>query len=255
MRNLLVAILLLLSTPVLAWDSGAKCGPNQFDTLGWMTAQPGYATVHGEGNRHHRYTVIQKSPDCPDCGVIFNVNDPQGFPWDINTYNSKAVYFWITASTPAVAWTDPTAFSEFAVNARTFETGNIMAPRCAPYGFPGWIGPNMTGTLYVTNGGGCDKPRTTTRWKTFSQVWGPYEMDFGGNLPPKSKTMVVAYYWNPVSGGWGVKEQQYFVEGYGLVRWEAWKRQADGTYALADQTNFNRLVEGNLPRYQFPCKP
>lgn len=259
MKRILLALGLLLSsiTSLFAWNSGAKCGPNQFDTLGWMTAQPGYATVHGEGNRHPRYTVIQKitSRYCPDCGVIYNVNDAQGFPWDINLYNTKNVYFWITAAVPELAWKDPTEFSVFKADGVTLSTGNIMAPRCANYGYPGWQGPYMVGRLTVAPGGGCDQPRTTSNWPNQSQVWGPYKMNFGGDIPNGSNTMIVAYYWSTVNGAWGVQERQYFVEGFGLVRWEAWKRQSDGSFKMVDQTTFDRLVEGNLPNYQFPCNP
>jgi hypothetical protein len=244
-----------ISSSAFAWDSGAHCGPRQFDTLGWMTAQPGYSMVHGEGSRHNRYTVIQKSQNCPDCGVIFNVNDPKGFPWDLNTYNSTGVYFWITASNPNAAWTDPTSFSEFKINARTFATGNMMAPRCASYGYPGWTGPYIYGTLSYTSGGGCDTPRQKSIWANVSQVWGPYKMNFGGDIPNNSKTMIVAYYWDLQNTHWGVQERQYFVKGFGLVRWEKWVRQNDGSYKLEDQTTFDRLVPGNLPRYQFPCNP
>lgn len=254
MRSALAA-LLLFPSPALAWDSGANCGPHAFDTLGWMTAQPGYATVHGAGTRHNRYTVIQKSPNCFDCGMIFNVNDPQGFPWDLNIYNHSFVYFWITAAIPELAWKDPTEFSKFTENARTFETDNIMAPRCAPFGFPGWTGPYKVAQLTLSPGGGCNAKRSYSIWPNQSQVWGPYHMTFGGNVPPNSDTMVVAYYWGLGNSGWRVQERQYFVEGFGLVRWESWQLQDDLSYKLADQTTFNLLMPGKLPRYQFPCQP
>src|SRR5581483_6582118 len=98
---------------------------------------------------------------------------------DIQLFDSKYVYLWITESN----WQNPDTFKKFAKN-----TNMPLVPRCAKAGFPGST-ITISDTSYQAYTS-CSHYTTHTLGKGVNQVWGPYKMKLGGNLPDSLTVLV-----------------------------------------------------------------
>jgi hypothetical protein len=61
-------------------------------------------------------------------GKLYWTKGGNGAPWDIQLYDSKYIYLWITESN----WNNYSSYKKFSNN-----TNLPLVPRCAKAGFPG----------------------------------------------------------------------------------------------------------------------
>jgi len=217
-------------------ESTMSCSSGTYDMLDWMTLDSGLrGTYHISGNANPLYTNMGG-------GKFYWTKGAYGTPWDIQLFDSKYIYLWITE----YDWTNPRTFKKFAQN-----TNMPLVPRCAKAGFPG-------STIYVPNTSyqtytDCSHYTTQNLLKGINQVWGPYWVSLGGGLPSSLKVLVASYRYNCNSnyGSCGDKEEYYLAQKYGLVQWVHY-RLMSGTYKIQQRTVFNQLVKGTAAP-SFPC--
>ncbi len=223
-----------------AAESTINCPLGTYDMLDWMTLDSDLrATYHLEGTSNPLYTVIAP-------GKFYWIKGALGYPWDIQLYDSKYVYLWITE----LSWTVPQSYKKFTSN-----TNLPLVPRCAIAGSPG-------STIKVANTNydlhtNCSQSCSVTLGlqNGINQVWGPFTYSFGGSLPSNLKTLVISYRYNCDSTYQicGDKEEYYVTQRYGLVQWIHYIRiPANGTYAQLQKTVFNKLIVG-VATPDFPC--
>jgi len=123
--SLMIATLVLvcLGYPTRsAAQSTITCPSGTYDMLDWMTLDSSLrSTYHLEGTSNPLYTVMQP-------GKFYWVKGGGGYPWDIQLYDSKYIYLWITE----LSWTVPQSYKKFTNN-----TNLPLVPRCAIAGTPG----------------------------------------------------------------------------------------------------------------------
>lgn len=217
-------------------EATMSCPTGTYDMLDWMTLDSSLrGTYHMAGNANPLYTNLGS-------GKFYWTKGANGSPWDIQLFDSKYIYLWITE----LNWTNPHTFKKFANN-----TNLPLVPRCAKAGFPG-------SSIYVPNTSyrtysDCTHYITQALLKGINQVWGPYTISLGGMLPNNLKVLVASYRYNCNSsyGNCGDKEEYYLAQKYGLVQWVHYSLQS-GTYVLKQRTVFNQLVKGTTTP-SFPC--
>lgn len=207
--------------------------------LDWSTLDPDLASgFHLEGNHNPLYTVVQ-----PD--KFYWMKGPQGSPWDIQLVDNKNIYLWVTEQD----WTDPYSFKKSHNN-----TNMALTPRCAQGGQsqPGTTVRSKDTTFEIVHS--CTNRVVHNLGTMNNEVWGPYKMSFGGDIPGNTDTLVVAYKYNcdPSYGKCHDREQFYLTQRYGLVRWDHSKLQG-GQYNIDNVTIYNKLVAGGPPTPDFPC--
>ncbi len=96
-----------------------------YDMLAWMTMQPTLsATHHMAGTANPLYTSVTPSR-------FYWTKTGGGYPWDIQLYDQKYIYLWVTE----LNWQNPNTFKAF--NSPTTGKSNLpFAPRFAKGGYP-----------------------------------------------------------------------------------------------------------------------
>ena len=219
-------------------ETTIACPAGTYDMLDWMTLDSDLrSTYHLDGTSNPLYTVMQS-------GKFTWVKGGLGYPWDIQLYDNNYIYLWITE----LAWNVPDSYKKF--------TGNTNLPivaRCATAGFPG-------STIKVANTNydlhtNCSQSCSVTLGlqNAMNQVWGPYYLSLGGNLPGNLKTLVISYRYNCDANYQTCldKEDYYVTQRYGMVQWIHYIF-ANGSYAQMQKSVFNKLVVGVVSPY-FPC--
>jgi len=181
-------------------------------------------------------------------GKFYWIKGGLGYPWDIQLYDSKYIYLWITE----LSWSVPQSYKKFSNN-----TNLPLVPRCATAGTtaPGSTikVPNTNYDLHTNCSQTCS---VTLGLQTgINQVWGPYSYSFGGSLPNNLQTLVISYRYNCDINyqNCGDKEEYYVAQRYGLVQWIHYVRiPANGTYAQLQKTIYNKLIVGVVTP-DFPC--
>jgi hypothetical protein len=204
--------------------------------LNWMTMDSAMSGgYHLSGNANPLYTQVSS-------GKFYWTKGANGTPWDIQLYDNKYIYLWITE----LNWNDPHTFKKF-----TFNTNMPLVPRCTKGGFPG-------ATIYVPNTSyqtysDCHHYKVQDLKKGINQVWGPYQMSLGGSLPSNLNVLVASYRYNCDNNyaRCGDKEEYYVAQKYGLVQWVHYSLSG-GQYQMKQKTVFNRLVSGGTSP-AFPC--
>ena len=223
-------------------ESTISCPSGTYDMLDWMTLDSSLrSTYHLEGTSNPLYTTWT-----PGSGKFFWVKGGLGYPWDIQLYDSKYIYLWVTE----MSWTVPQSYKKFTNN-----TNLPLVPRCAMAGTPG-------STIKVSNTNydlhtSCSQSCSVTLGlqTSINQVWGPYTYSFGGSLPANLRTLMISYRYNCDTNyaNCGDKEEYYLTQKYGLVQWVHYIRiPATGAYAQLQKTIFNKLVVGVVTP-DFPC--
>ena len=240
-RTLLAAVCLSIvtafgfSTKAHA-EATMNCPAGTYDMLDWMTLYSSLrGSYHVAGNANPLYTSM-------GAGKFYWTKGANGTPWDIQLFDSKYIYLWITE----LNWNNPHTFKKFANN-----TNLPLVPRCAKAGFPGssiYV-PNTSYRTYTD----CSHYTTQNLLKGINQVWGPYTVSLGGMLPNNMQVLVASYRYNCNSnyGNCGDKEEYYLAQKYGLVQWVHYSLKS-GTYVLQQRTVFNQLVKGTATP-SFPC--
>ena len=215
--------------------------PQTYDMLAWMTMDPTLAAAHHmAGNHNPIYTTVQSDR-------FFWTKTGQGFPWDIQLYDDKYIYLWVTE----LDWQNPNTFKVF----RDPVLGNYnlpLVPRQAQAGFPGSkisIPPSQT--TYETHTD-CNTFTSQKLGGVVNSVWGPYNESLGGDLPDNLQTLVISYQYSCNSSLQNCKNKEEFhvAQPYGLVKWQHQALQSDGTYAPADNmTILNKFSTGQVKPY------
>lgn len=204
--------------------------------LDWMTLDSNLRSqYHLSGNANPLHTEFAP-------GKFYWTKGANGTPWDIQLYDNKYIYLWITE----LNWNDSHTFKKF-----TYNTNMPLVGRCAKGGFPG-------STIYVPNTSyqtysDCSHYVVQNLRKGINQVWGPYDISLGGNLPTSLKVLVASYRYNCDNsyGNCNDKEEYYLAQKYGLVQWVHYA-MSNGKYVMKQKTVFNRVVSGSASAY-FPC--
>jgi hypothetical protein len=209
-------------------ETTMKCPTGTYDMLDWMTMDLSLRGVyHLAGSANPLYTNVMN-------GKFYWTKGANGSPWDIQLFDSKYIYLWITEDN----WNDPHTFKKF-----TYNTNVPLTPRCAKGGFPGST-IKVPNTSYQTYSD-CTHYTTQDLIKGVNQVWGPYKITLGGMLPKNLPVLVASYRYNCDLnyGSCGDKEEYYFAQKYGLVQWVHYSL-ASGTYQVRQTTVFNQLEKG-----------
>jgi hypothetical protein len=209
-------------------QSTANCPAGTYDMLDWMTMDSSLrGSNHLAGTANPLYTTMASNKFYWTKGV-------KGYPWDIQLYDSHYIYLWITE----YAWSDPHTYKKFSYNSNM-----PLAPRCAKGGFPGSTitVPDTSFDIYTS----CQHSTRHNLGKAVNQVYGPYTMSFGGNLPNNLQTLVVSYRYNCDSSysHCGSKEEFYLAQKYGLVQW-VYYVMVNGKYQQQQKSVFNTLKSG-----------
>lgn len=221
----------------------APCTAGQYDMLDWMTLNTA-TSQHLTGNANPLYTVL---PANNDFWWIKADNGGQGYPWDVQYYDSNNIYQWITEYT----WSDPRTFKAFAS-----KTGVAWSPLCVPQGSAG----QKLSSINVPNADtaynvylNCVKQGTQYLGNTVNEVWNYGNLNIGGNIGTHPD-LQLAYRYTCDSNynNCTYKEVYDFMQSYGLVRWTYYKL-INGTYVQQNQTIFNNVASGGSPAPYFPC--
>ena len=215
-------------------SSGSGNQSNTFDMLQWMTMSSQLrASNHMAGTANPIYTSV-----LPD--RFFWTKTGQGFPWDIQLYDNKYIYLWVTE----LDWSNPSTFKVF----HSPKLGNYnlpLVPRFAKGGFPGSRIMISDSTYQIHSS--CNSYVTKGLGHVLNEVWGPYSESLGGTLPKNLQTLIISYQYSCDStySNCGDKEEFHVAKPYGLVYWQHQKLQGNGTYAAPDnKTYLNRVVAG-----------
>ena len=230
-----VAFVLSFAVRSAQAESTIACPSGTYDMLDWMSMDSSLrGTYHMAGNANPLYTNMAS-------GKFYWTKGANGEPWDIQLFDNNYVYLWITE----LNWTDPHTFKKFAGK------NEPLVPRCAQAGFPGST-IKVPNTSYQTYSD-CTHYVTQNLKQGVNQVWGPYWISLGGNLPSSLKVLVASYRYNCDSnyGNCGDKEEYYFAQKYGLVQWVHYSLSS-GSYVMKQKTIFNELKAGATTPY-FPC--
>lgn len=229
----------MLGRPTLtSAETTISCPSGMYDMLDWMTLDSDLrATYHMEGTSNPIYTIMES-------GKFYWVKGGLGYPWDIQLYDSKYIYLWVTE----LSWTVPQSYKKFTNN-----TNLPLVPRCATAGSPG-------STIKVANTNydlhtNCSNTCSVTLGlqNSINQVLGPYSYSFGGSLPNNLKTLVISYRYNCDANYVKCldKEEYYVTQRYGLVQWIHYVF-ANGAYGQLQKSTLNKLVVGTVTP-DFPC--
>jgi hypothetical protein len=232
----LLSLIAIVPRKNLAYaESTISCPSGQYDMLDWMTLDSDIrGASHMTGTANPLYTSMW-----PD--KFYWTKGGNGYPWDIQLYDNNFIYLWITE----YSWNDPTSYKKFSGN-----TNMPFAPRCAKGGFPGSTVtvPDTSYEIYTS----CTSYTTHTLKQAVNQVWGPYNLSFGGSLPNNTPTLVLSYRYNCDSAynSCGDKEEYYLQQKYGLVQWIHYSL-INGTYQQQQKSVFNQLTSGTTtPKFQ-----
>lgn len=213
-----------------------SCPTGTYDMLDWMTMDSSIrGSYHMAGNANPLYTNMAP-------GKFYWTKGANGEPWDIQLFDNNYIYLWITE----LNWTDPHTFKKFANN-----TNEPLVPRCAKAGFPGStiLVPNTSYQTYSD----CTHYITQNLEKGINQVWGPYSISLGGNVPNPLTVLVASYRYNCDTNyaNCGDKEEYYLAQKYGLVQWVHYSL-SNGAYVMKQKTIFNKIQMGATTPV-FPC--
>jgi len=240
-RNTFLVFALLLITS-FAHSENSPCNLKaQYDMLQWVSMD--YAlgsSYHFAGNANPLYSGIRTSSE------LFLIKGRAGFPWDIDRYDADYIYLWTTE----YEWNDPTTY-------KAFVKPMPWMPRCID--IPAQGGGKISSILvadsdynvYLT---GCAQQPTQNLGYVANEVWGPYQLTFGGSLPGNANTLELSYRYTCDSNysNCTYKETFDFQKSLGLVQWTYYVLQ-NGTYVQQNQSLFNILTVGGAPKPDTPC--
>jgi len=221
-------------TPALA-EQTISCPAGEYDMLDWMTLDSDLRGSHFMTGNNPEYTLVMP-------GKFYYTKGPSGFPWDVNLFDNSYIYLWITEYN----WNDPHTYKKF-----TYNTNMPIAPRCAKGGFPG-SSIKVSNTWYDVHTD-CGHYKRQNLGYAINEVWGPYNMNFGGSINQTLPTLVISYRYNCDSSYSNCvdKEAYYLTRRYGMVQWSHFSLK-NGEYQLAQVATFNRMGNGSA-NPSFPC--
>lgn len=219
-------------------ETTIACPAGTYNMLDWMTMDADLrSTYHLEGSSNPLYTVMQSDK-------FYWVKSGLGYPWDIQLYDNNYIYLWITE----LSWTVPQSYKKFTDN------NNLpLVARCASAGFPG-SAIHASNTNYDLHTNCAQTCSVTLGLQTsLNEVWGPYYVSLGGDLPDNLQVLVISYQYNCDDNYQNCTDkEEYFVnQRYGLVQWKH-SILIRGNYEQVQKTVLNTLVVGVVSP-NFPC--
>jgi hypothetical protein len=213
----------------------AACPSGQEDMLRWFTLRD--TSLHAEGNHNPLYTSIFRDR-------FYWTKTRKGWPWDIQLYDSRFIYLWITED----SWDVPDRFKQFVGK------NEPLAPRCLALTGGKDASLPIPDTRYQAHAS-CSRYALKSLRKGVNEVWGPYAMKWSA-LAGTAPTLVVSYRYNCKDNydACGDKELYYLVKDYGLMEWQHYRLATPpNSYRLVEDTKFERFVPGQVEPY-FPCE-
>lgn len=250
MRKLIVlAMLLAAATVMIPYAQAQTCPSGYFNMLDWMTLNTA-TTQHLNGPQSlPLYTVL---PSNGEFWWIKGDHSGQGYPWDLQYYDSNNIYNWITDWDPN-SYSDPHYFKAF-----DSKTGLAWTPICVPALGPGnklsSISVPNADTAYHDYGPNCTKGSTTNYLgNTVNEVWNYGNLNIGGNIGTQPDLQLsYRYTCDSNYSNCKYKEVYDFMQNYGEVRWTYYVL-TNGAYVQNNQTIFNQVLSGGSPAPYFPC--
>jgi hypothetical protein len=230
----LLAVSTTVCTTAQAQSAATAKAPAPYDMLEWMTMGPELSDAHHmTGTANPVYTHREANR-------FFWTKTPQGYPWDVQLFDDKYIYLWVTE----LSWTDMRSYKVFHSSAK----GNFnmpISPRFVRAGYPGATITVSDSTYEIHSS--CDQFVTKNLGYVVNQVWGPYQETLGGELADNLTTMVISYRYTCDADydNCQNKEEYHLAKPYGLVKWQHESLLPNGTYGPPDKvTIFNRVVAG-----------
>lgn len=219
-------VLALLCAPAYA----GVCTSSQYDMLEWTTMSS--ASTFIQGNANPLYTVFDQWHQ-----RYYWIKSSSGYPWDVNTCNTYYIYQWITEQN----WNNPQTY-------KNFEHPLPWMPRCI--NVP--TAPGKLSTVTVPNSrtnfdihSSCSQYTVHNLGYVVNEIWGPYNMSLGGDLPSNTPTLELSYRYSCDANynNCSDKETFDFQKHFGLVQWKHYQWQ-NGAWNQVNQTVFNTLHTG-----------
>jgi hypothetical protein len=213
-----------------AFTSAQTCKSNQYDMLQWMAPQQ--ATVNGH------YNVVSSAS-----GMFYWVKSNKGYPWDVDTFDSKYIYQSITEQ----VWNNPHTY-------KIFENALPWMPRCINVPTV----PGKIASILVTPEDSkfdihtsCSQFTTDNLGYVVNEIWGPYNQAIG-NLP-LTPTLTLSYRYSCDSTYQNCKSKETFAlqTGNGLVQWTLYALE-NGEYIQQNQTTHGKAAFGGVTPVH-PC--
>ena len=209
------AYLTLLFVSIMAVLSPAQvCKSNQFDMLDWMVPQQAVLNGH--------YNMLY-----PTTGTFYWVKSKNGFPWDIDSFDSKYIYQSITEQD----WNNPSSY-------KIFESPLPWMPRCIDVpATPGKIAAiplqpqNTKFDIHLS----CTDYTTHDLGYVVNEIWGPYSQVIGKLPANPTLTLSYRYSCDPSFSNCQNKETFAMQKGAGLVQWTLYALR-NGTYVQINRS-------------------
>ena len=197
-----------------AFCAAQTCTSTQYDMLQWMAPQSTTANGH--------YNVVY-----PSNGKFYWIKSPNGFPWDVDTFDERYIYQSITEQ----VWNDPTTY-------KIFEHALPWMPRCINVpAVPGKIASILVqpqNTNFDIHSS-CASFITQNLGYVVNEIWGPYNQTIGSL--PAAPTLTLSFRYSCDSTYSNCHDQETFAlqKSNGMVQWTHYVLQS-GVYVQVNQT-------------------
>lgn len=211
-------------------SSAQTCKATQYDMLDWM------APVQGTVNGH--YNVV-----LPSAGTLYWVKSSNGYPWDVDIFDSKYIYQSITEQD----WNNPSTY-------KIFQSALPWMPRCinvpAVPGKLASITVDATKTWFDIHTS-CTNFTTHNLGYVVTEIWGPYNQGIGGLAVAPTLTLSYRYGCDSTYGNCHYKETFAMQRGNGMVQWTYYTLQY-GEYVQVNQSTHSTAALGSITPVH-PC--
>lgn len=250
MKRITVFLVALLFLVCLACAQTWHAAQSQ-DMLEWVAMTPALADSYhfaGANGANPLFTTVWP-------GKYYQVKSDIGFPWDINLYDQKYVYLWITE----LDWSNAATFKKFHAAA----AGDLSMPLLPRYlvvpSTPGKLATIKVSDSSYEYHSSCNQFEVKSLGHVINEVWGPYQEYAGITNPDGSyvgdvTALDVSYRYNCDSQYSQCKDKEVFhvAKPYGLFHWEHFSSPDGKSWTLENQTQFKNIVAGTVSPV-FPC--
>lgn len=201
----------------------------------------------------------------PVSGMIWNIKNAQGFPWDGNYFNPHVILQTVTGvdstpSNPNGSWTDPTLYKIFTnttiIGSASGDPGIGWSPRnirAQAIPQPDFL---VSDSTYSTMQGSTILSTQNLGGPTVCQIQGPFQLQVGalGYLD----CLVQTYSWGTMPSP--TMEVNWYALGFGHVRWQEWTVQnvpgvtndTNAHYQMTRDVLSDQVVAGGTPALIWP---
>jgi hypothetical protein len=198
--------------------------------LNWMAPQLSTANGH--------YNVIY-----PSTGTFYWVKSSNGYPWDVDGFDSKYIYQSITEED----WNNPNTY-------KIFENALPWMPRCINVpAAPGKLAsihvppPDTNFDIHTS----CTEFTTQSLGYVVNEIWGPYNETIGRLPAAPTLTLSYNYSCDNEYNNCQYKETFAMQQSNGMVQWTYYTLH-DGAYVLTNQTTHGTATLGTVKPVH-PC--